>query len=140
MTELLFFEKPGCVGNRRQQQALRSYGVPLQVLDLLAQPWSRERLRPFFGTLPVSDWFNPTAPAITSGRIVGEGCTESQAIEWMLADPLLVRRPLLQWREIRQAGFVDGPVLAALGIRLGPAEDLQSCPRLASEPVCETSS
>lgn len=138
MNRVAFYEKPGCVGNRRQQVALRAQGVELEVYDLLSQPWTRESLRPFFGSLPVADWFNLSAPAIKSGEIDILRCTEEQALALMLAEPLLIRRPLLELGEIRQAGFADGPALAALGIRPDADEDLQSCPMSDAAPVCET--
>lgn len=128
MAELVFYEKPGCIGNRQQQAELRSQGIAFSVRDLLSEPWSLSSLRPYFGRKPVADWFNVTAPAVKSGRIDIHDCTEAQALQLMLADPILIRRPLLELGELRQSGFVDGPVLDALGVVLRPDVDLQSCP------------
>ncbi|MEM6599675.1 MAG: hypothetical protein AAF635_16175, partial [Cyanobacteria bacterium P01_C01_bin.69] len=64
-----FYEKPGCIGNAKQKQVLLQAGHELNIHNLLTETWSSTRLRPFFGALPVSDWFNPTAPPITSGKI-----------------------------------------------------------------------
>ena len=128
MTALLFYEKPGCIGNQQQQAELRRQGVEPVVLDLLTTPWTMDTLRPFFGDTPVNEWFNLSAPAVKSGEVDIRHCTEADALQWMLARPLLIRRPLLQLGEIRQSGYVDGPVLQALGVNLEPGEDLQSCP------------
>ena len=93
-------------------------------------------MRPFFGKSPVTDWFNLSAPAVKSGEVDIHSCDEARALQLMLADPLLIRRPLLQLNDIRQSGYVDGPVLHSLGVVLDPGEDLQSCPMSDTEPEC----
>lgn len=137
MTGLLFYEKPGCMGNQQQKAQLRGHGIELVVHDLLTTPWTADTLRPFFGDTPVNEWFNLSAPAVKSGDVDIDHCTETQALQQMLANPLLIRRPLLQLGGIRQSGYVDGPVLKALGIVLDPGEDLQSCPMDDTQPECE---
>jgi nitrogenase-associated protein len=138
MAELVFYEKPGCVGNRMQQSLLRGQGVGFVVRDLLSEPWSAARLRTYFAEKPVAEWFNTTAPAVKSGDIpIGE-LNEQQALALMVADPILIRRPLLELGELRQSGFVKGPVLEALGVILNPAENLQECPMAdGASIVCE---
>jgi len=136
MSELVFYEKPRCLGNRQQQVLLLSLGHRFEVRDLLSEPWTTERLRPFFGGRPVAEWFNLSAPRIKSGELAIRDLDEAQALSLMLDEPLLVCRPLLQLGELRQAGFVPGPVLDALGVTLASSEDLQSCPMDASEPQC----
>lgn len=136
MNELVFYEKPGCLGNRQQQALLLSLGHRLEVRDLLSEHWTAERLRPFFSDRPVAEWFNLSAPRIKSGELDIQRLDEPQALALMLEEPLLICRPLLQRGELRQAGFVPGPVLDALGVTLAPGEDLQSCPQDATEPQC----
>ncbi len=136
MTGLLFYEKPGCIGNQQQKAQLRGQGIELAVQDLLTTPWTVDSLRPFFGDTPVNDWFNLSAPAVKSGEVDIHNCDETQALQLMLANPLLIRRPLLQLNDIRQSGYVDGPVLQALGMVLDPGEDLQSCPMDDRQPEC----
>jgi nitrogenase-associated protein len=137
MSRVTFYEKPGCVGNHRQKAELRRHGVALEVRDLLTHPWTIESLRPFFGKLPVRDWFNLSAPRIKGGEVAIDECDEATALRLMLDDPLLIRRPLMQREDHYQAGFVDGPVLSALGIRLLPGQDLQTCPMDDAAPACE---
>lgn len=136
MSELLFYEKPGCVGNQRQKALLRAHGYRPVVLDLLREPWTAERLRPYFGDAPVCEWFNLSAPKVKSGEIDIAALDEGQALSLMLLEPLLIRRPLLRYGGLRQAGFVAGPVLHALGVNLAPELDLQSCPMDEAAPSC----
>lgn len=105
MTCIVFYEKPGCASNRRQKQLLRAAGFELQVRDLLQEPWSAEQLRPFFGERPVAEWFNRAAPAIKSGEVDPQALSAEQALELMLAQPLLIRRPLISGANLRLAGF-----------------------------------
>jgi nitrogenase-associated protein len=129
VTKVVFYGKPGCVTNARQQALLCALGHRLEVRDRLQEPWPAGRLRPFFGTRPVADWFNPTAPRIKSGEVLPAGLDEAAALALMVADPLLIRRPLIAIPSGLCAGFDRGPVLDTLGLSLAPGEDLQSCSR-----------
>ncbi|MEO0407623.1 MAG: ArsC/Spx/MgsR family protein [Cyanobacteria bacterium P01_A01_bin.135] len=126
-----FFEKPGCVGNAKQKRVLQTAGHTLQLHNLLAEPWTPERLRPFFGDRPVVEWFNPTALAIKSGEVCPEELSADQALALMIAQPILIRRPLMQVGDRRQFGFNLKAVDAWIG--LAPesdlSEDLQRCPQ-----------
>lgn len=95
MATITFYEKPGCGNQARQKEALRAAGHELDVRDLLSTPWRAETLRPFFQGLAVTEWFNRAAPRIKSGEIDPEVLTPDEAINAMLADPLLIRRPLM---------------------------------------------
>jgi nitrogenase-associated protein len=101
MTELVFYEKPGCIGNGMQKSLLSSQGVKYKVRDLLSQPWTAEGLRPFFGDKPVSEWFNASAPQVKSGEIPVDDLSEEEALETMLLEPILIRRPLMELGDIR---------------------------------------
>ncbi len=136
MTELVFYEKPGCVGNQRQKNMLLGLGHQLVVRDLLSEAWTAEGLRPFFGDRPVAQWFNDSAHQVKDGSIDIHAVDEAQALQLMLAEPMLIRRPLMQFGEVRQSGFVPGPVLDALGVVLNPDKDLQTCPMPEPSPTC----
>ena len=139
MAELVFYEKPGCIGNGMQKSLLSSQGIKYQVRDLLSQPWSAEALRAFFGDKPVSEWFNTSAPQVKSGEIPVDKLSEDEALATMLQEPILIRRPLMELGDIRQSGFVPGPVIDALQVELDPKQNLQDCPMDATQPVCEDS-
>ena len=134
---VVFYEKPGCISNGRQKERLRALGHRLEVRDLLAEPWTRERLRAFFGDLPVAAWFNPTAPRVKSGEVRPDALDEASALALMIEDPILIRRPLLETAGGCCAGFESGAVLDFLGVYLAPGQDLQSCSRPGPEPSCE---
>jgi nitrogenase-associated protein len=139
MTEVVFYEKPGCLSNARQKALLQALGHRLTVRDLLAEPWTTERLRGFFGDRPVADWFNYTAPRVKSGEVMPAALDADEALALMVADPILVRRPLLELPGLKACGFESGPVLAALGVALGPGEDYQACSHPRASPGIEAS-
>nr|WP_093192039.1 ArsC/Spx/MgsR family protein [Thiocapsa sp. KS1] len=137
MSSVLFYEKPGCLSNAKQKALLASLGHRLTVRNLLSEPWTAERLRPFFGDLPVADWFNPTAPRIKQGEVRPETLDETTALALMLDDPLLIRRPLIESEYGSGCGFEPGSLLTALGVTLAADQDLQSCSRSGPDPRCD---
>ncbi len=128
MAKVTFYEKPGCINNTKQKALLKALGHTVVARNLLAELWTGERLRPFFSDLPVRTWLNPSAPRIKSGEIDPCQVTETQALTLMCADPLLIRRPLMQVDQLRMAGFDDCALLRDLGVRQAPETDLQTCP------------
>jgi len=114
-----FLEKPGCINNTKQKAWLRERGVKVDAIDLLTYDWSKEKLLGFFGEMPVSEWFNYSAPRIKSGEVVPEQLTPEQALQAMLEEPLLIRRPLLQKGEERRVGFEEEAIALWLDIPLG---------------------
>ena len=42
---VVFYEKRGCSGNKRQQELLQKHGITLEIRSLLDTPWSIETLQ-----------------------------------------------------------------------------------------------
>jgi len=96
MAHLVFFEKPGCGGNAKQRVLLEAAGHTLERRNLLTAHWTRERLLAFLAPQPVAQWFNRAAPRIKSGEVKPEQLDAEAALALLLAEPLLIRRPLMQ--------------------------------------------
>jgi len=117
MSHIIFYEKPGCAGNARQRALLQAAGHTLERRDLLAQAWTRERLLDFLAPLPVPDWFNRAAPRIKRGEIDPDHIDSEAALAALLADPLLIRRPLMERADgARLVGFETAAVHAFVGL------------------------
>ncbi len=127
MAHVTFWEKPGCGTNARQKLALANAGHTLDVRSLLTEPWTAERLKDFFGATPVATWFNPAAPKVKSGEVKPEVVEAEAAIALMLAEPLLIRRPLVEVEGARCAGFDREPVTSLLGPAAPGARPLEGC-------------
>lgn len=129
MTTITFYEKPGCKGNLRQKTLLAAAGHTVQAKSLKAEAWTADRLLQFLGQLPVADWFNRAAPAVKSGEIVPERLGFEDALHLLLANPLLIRRPLMEVGEERMAGFDTAAVDAWIGLNDVdlPEGDIEAC-------------
>lgn len=127
MAVVTFYEKPGCRNNTRQKQILTEAGHQVVALDLLREPWTVERLQAFFGDRPVAEWFNRAAPRVTSGEVVPEALDAANALGMMLADPLLIRRPLIEVDGRRMIGFAAADLAPLLG--QGASVGSEACPR-----------
>ena len=121
MTTITFYEKPGCKGNLRQKTLLAAAGHTVQAKNLKAEAWTADRLLQFLGKLPVADWFNRAAPAVKSGAVVPQALDAEAALARLLAEPLLIRRPLIERADdgSRRVGFEAAAIDAWIG--LGPA-------------------
>jgi len=113
MSIIIFYEKPGCVSNGKQKNILRASGYNLIEKDILNEHWTPEVLRTFFGELPIEEWFNQNAPAIKNNDIVIDELNEVQALEMMINDPILIRRPLMRLGDTHKVGF-DLDILSEL--------------------------
>ncbi|MBW8370669.1 MAG: hypothetical protein K0M66_06830 [Thiobacillus sp.] len=137
MATVVFYEKPGCANNTRQKVLLAAAGHTVLAKSLLTEKWSASRLRDFFGTLPVAEWFNPSAPRIKSGEVQPEGLNESAALGLMLADPLLIRRPLMDVDGERRVGFDQDAVDRWIGLASKiPRENLEACTKDHAAQPC----
>lgn len=131
--EIQFYEKPGCINNAKQKKMLDQNGHSIFSQSLLSTPWTAERLRPFFGNMPVIEWFNPAAPRIKSGDVKPERHSEETALAAMIADPLLIRRPLIDAEGELACGF-DNELVSKL-LNNADVSAVQTCPK--SDNKCD---
>lgn len=138
MTHIIFFEKPGCGGNARQRLALQAAGHTLDQRNLLTTAWTASSLMPFLAPLPVAQWFNRAAPAVKSGEVQPDTLGADDALTLLLAQPLLIRRPLMQRTDLpesdpaaRHVGFETAAVHAWVGLdnagEAGGKRSLEGC-------------
>ena len=139
MVTIRFYEKPGCINNTKQKALLTAAGHQVEAHNLLTTAWTVDTLRPFFTDLPVVEWFNKTAPRVKSGEVVPAQLDTETALNLMIQDPLLIRRPLMQVGNQRQVGFNQDLVEAWIGLNAADPtqqtqrdrliqQDLQTCP------------
>jgi arsenate reductase-like glutaredoxin family protein len=92
--QVIFYEKTGCSGNKRQKELLREYGVSLEVRSLLDTAWDKESLSDFFEGLMPKDMINPFAPNLKDGTFKLEDYTKEILLEKMVQEPIHILRPL----------------------------------------------
>jgi nitrogenase-associated protein len=137
MATVVFYEKPGCGNNTKQKVWLAASGHTVLAKNLLIEKWSAERLRPFFGDLPVEKWFNPSAPRVKSGEVNPSALDAGTALGMMVAEPLLIRRPLLVVDGAFRAGFDADAVRAWIGLNdEKPEGNLEACSKGHAAQPC----
>lgn len=135
MALVTFYEKTGCGGNARQRQMLIDAGHTVEAKSIAETAWTPELLLSFFGQLPVTEWFNKNALPVKSGDVVPEQLGRDAALAVLSAQPLLMRRPLLEVNGQRKVGFDAEAIHAWIGLRLVPeGEDLEACGHAAGHP------
>jgi nitrogenase-associated protein len=132
MARITFFTKIGCMTSAKQIELLEQSGHEVEVRDLLAYLWTADDLISFFGGMPVEAWFNEKSPRIKSGEIDPVAYGREAALSLMLADHLLIRRPLMEVGGTRMCGFDLGKIHAWLGLggnvyERSNKEDFTSC-------------
>lgn len=103
--KIIFYEKIGCSGNARQKKLLATHGLSFETRSLLDTIWSKEDLESFFHNLEKEDIVNKFAPKIKNGEININNHTKDQLINIMIAEPILIKRPLLQIGQNKLCGF-----------------------------------
>ena len=112
---VIFYEKPGCATNAKQKKSLREAGYTLIERNLLKHGMSAEELLAFLRPLPLRAWFNPNAPAIKKGEIDPDTMDESCAVAALMGDPILIRRPLMAFKDQKLCGFESAFIKDLLG-------------------------
>lgn len=137
MATVIFWEKPGCKGNAKQKAILLASGHQLDVRNLLTERWDEPTLRLFFGSKAVSVCFNPSNPQIKSGQLDPKSLSQEEALKLMVAEPLLIVRPLMQVGDQYVAGFDVDEVDAWIGLKgqTLTGEDPRNCPCVTN--VCD---
>ncbi len=129
MDVLFFYQKPGCVSNSKQKKLLLKAGIKCEPVDILEYPWTMDTLKSFFTDGKAENWINPNAPRVKSGEIIPSSLNQVSALELMLADPLLIRRPLIECHAGKWAGFDLARIASAMGIEgsFESSPDIEHC-------------
>lgn len=133
---ILFYEKPGCINNTKQKELLVKQGHTIEAHSILTTAWTTATLRPFFNTMPVVEWFNKAAPQVKNGEINPLLFDENTALEAMIANPILIRRPLIHAEGQLACGFDNA--LVEMLINHADASGLQTCPKTLLDNNCDT--
>ena len=136
MSTVIFYEKPGCGNNTKQKVWLASSGHTVLAKNLLTENWNEDRLRPFFGNLPVDQWFNPSAPKIKSGAIDPAKLDAQTALDMMIVEPLLIRRPLMEIEGVCCVGFEAKAVDAWIGLNNTRSKEEDASPLCNHSEPC----
>lgn len=104
---VIFYEKPGCVTNAKQKKSFREAGCFVIERDLLNNGFDKGILYSFLKEKPVHEWFNPNAPKVKDKEVNPAAFDKDTALELLLREPILIKRPLMIISGIKLCGF-DG--------------------------------
>lgn len=122
-----FYEKTGCSGNAKQKELLKSHNISFSVKSLLDTSWSKETLSEFFKGLETKDIFNPFAPQIRDKQIDINTLSKDEAINLMIKNPILIKRPLLDINGVKICGFDIEKINKLLNTNIDTNKKLNTC-------------
>ncbi len=125
--EVTFYEKTGCLGNKRQKEVLKANGIEFEVKSMLDTKWDKTTLESFFEDLEEEQIVNETAPKIKSGEIDVASLTKEQLIYKMISDPILIKRPLIIVGDTKICGFDIPKLNSALNLKLDTKKEIGTC-------------
>lgn len=129
MALIHFYEKPGCINNTKQKDILVKAGHEVISVNILLVEWTKDNLLQFVQNKTATQMMNHTAPVIKSREIIPETLDLNQAIQLMIEDPILIRRPLIAVDNLFIQGFDDERLKPYIGDWNGE-EDVITCPNL----------
>ncbi|MBM3162673.1 MAG: arsenate reductase family protein [Chlorobi bacterium] len=142
MAIIQFFEKPGCRNNTRQKAMLELAGHSVETVNLLEHPWSEDELEDFLGTKPVTEWFNPAASSVKSGKTDPYTYGRKEVLREMARNPVLIKHPLMKIGNHRIQGFDMALLRTLVGLSALPGAeavfnsmkmtDMDTCPHIAT--------
>lgn len=122
-----FYEKAGCSGNAKQKELLKSHNISFSVKSLLDTSWTVKTLSEFFKGLEVIDIFNPFAPQIRDKEIDINTLSKDEAINLMIKNPILIKRPLLDINGVKICGFDIEKINELLNTNIDTNKKLNTC-------------
>jgi arsenate reductase len=102
---ITFYDKSTCGTCKKAKAFLNDHDVSFNIVDIVAQPPSRELLEATIDETNVKAFLNPRS-AIYRERKLGQNIpTKAAAINLMLEDPNLIKRPVILKDEAVTFGF-----------------------------------
>ncbi|MBS2098305.1 ArsC/Spx/MgsR family protein [Carboxylicivirga linearis] len=133
--EVHFYEKPGCINNTKQKVLLKDKGYKVISYNLLEEPWTASDLLKFLESRQFKEWFNISAPRIKSGEIDPFSLSKEEALNAMVSDPYLIKRPLIKVGSSYGCGF-DSDLAKEL-MKEEIDVTLLSCPKTQGQSSCD---
>ena len=115
MKRLTLYTKAGCTSCLKARQFLLSRGVAYTERDIFKHPLNEPELRAIVAQQPVSSVFSHRSPSVKALGLADQALGEEEMLRHMLAEPRLIRRPLLVAGETVVVGFDPEALADVLG-------------------------
>ena len=133
--KVIFYEKTGCYGNKRQKELLGLSGISFETRSLLDTKWNSATLNLFFKDLEKENIVNPFAPQIKKAQIDINSLSKDELINIMCENPILIKRPLLEVGDEKICGFDIEKINSLLDSNICESTKISTC---QSSDLCKS--
>jgi arsenate reductase len=112
---LRFFFKPSCGVCKKAKAYLDRRGIDYEAVDILRTPPPRELLARAIDPADPKKSLNARSGSFRRKGLAGRPLTAAEALDLMVEDPSLIRRPFIIDRDRVYQGFDEGSFEAFLG-------------------------
>lgn len=114
MKRVTLYTKSGCTTCLKARQFLLSQGIHYTERDIFKHPFNEGELRAIVAKRPVKEIFSYRSPSVKALGLDPDGLSEDDMIRHMLAEPRLIRRPLMTTGQALTVGFDADQLLSTL--------------------------
>jgi len=125
--QIIFYEKPGCVGNDKQKKLLLANGIHFETKSILDTKWDKNTLSLFFKDLKNKDIINQFAPQIKTKELDISQISKEELINLMCKNPILIKRPLLEIGDDKICGFNLKKINTLLASKISADSNISTC-------------
>lgn len=115
MTGRFLYVKSGCSTCNRARDLLRAWGVAFTERDLFRHPLEEHELRELAEVASLRALFSDRSPSVKARGLVPDSLDPAAMMAEMLAEPRLIRRPLLRLGSRLVIGCDPAAMKEALG-------------------------
>jgi arsenate reductase len=101
----VFFDKKTCGTCKKAQAYLREHAVAFEIVDIITQPPDRALLEKFIEADNVKAYLNSRSKIYREKKLGQNLPDKTTAIDLMLQDPNLIKRPFIVRGDIGSFGF-----------------------------------
>lgn len=117
LKRLTLFTKSGCTTCNKARQFLMAAGVHYAERDIFKHPLTEAELRKLAGKRPLAELFSYRSPSAKALGLLDKVLTESEMLAHMIAEPRLIRRPLLVREDAIVVGYDEAQLRALLQLQ-----------------------
>ena len=102
-----FYDKKTCGTCKKAKAYLETRKVEFEVVDIITAPPAREMLESFIDAQDVKSYLNSRSAIYRDRKLGANLPTKAEAIELMLEDPNLIKRPFIIKGDVASFGFKE---------------------------------
>lgn len=105
MKRVTLYSKTGCTTCLKARQYLLQKGVHHTERDIFKHPLTEAELKKLAANRPLKELFSFRSPSVKALGLADRQLTDDEMMRYMLEEPRLIRRPLVQVEDVVEVGF-----------------------------------